>query len=82
MLDLYLKPGDYALTDNGEQSVTDDLTTLEVEFLSLDFACIGALFSGDCDSVNSFQADGTIAAGDSQTCSIQNIIQVTDEPEE
>jgi len=52
-----------------------------VEFPSLDFACIGALFSGDCDSVNSFQANGTIAAGDSQNCSIQNIIQVADEPE-
>jgi hypothetical protein len=81
-VDVTLDPGDYALTDIGEQSVTDDLNTLEAEFPTLNFAWIGGFDDGasDCDNVNDFQLEGTIAAGESQTCSIINLIQVTNAP--
>jgi hypothetical protein len=81
-VDVTLDPGDYALTDIGEQSVTDDLNTLEGEFPTLNFAWIGGFDIGvsDCENVSDFQLEGTITAGESQTCNIINLIQVTNAP--
>jgi len=37
-----------------------------------------ATFSGDCTHIGQFSSEGTIAEGETQTCTIENIVDLTD----
>jgi len=69
-----LDPGSYNVTDIGYPSVTDALSEIIDEFQGISTIIQTTTFSGDCTQIlNNLQtATGTIAAGDSQICNIQN----------
>jgi hypothetical protein len=70
-----LDPGPYNVTDIGYPSVSEALSEIFDEFQGIS-SILGPTptFSGDCEQILGFsqRANGTIAAGDSQTCNIQN----------
>ena len=69
-----LDPGSYNVTDIGYPSVTDALSEIIDEFQGISTIIQTTTFSGDCTQIliNLQTATGTIAAGDSQICNIQN----------
>ena len=73
-----LDPGSYNVTDIGYPSVTDALSEIIDEFQGISTIIQTTTFSGDCTQIlNNLQtATGTIAAGDSQTCNIENAFTV------
>ena len=70
-----LDPGLYNVSDIGYPSVSQALSAVITQFPTIT-SIVGPIptFSGDCDVIlgNSQTATGTIAAGDSQTCNIEN----------
>ena len=75
-----LDPGPYNVTDIGYPSVTEAISEIFDEFAGIT-SIIGPTptFSGDCEQPIlgfSQRANGTIAAGDSQTCNIENAFQI------
>ena len=70
-----LDPGPYNVTDIGYPSVTAAISEIIDEFSGIS-SIVGPTptFSGDCTQIlgNAQTATGTIAAGESQTCNIQN----------
>ena len=72
-----LDPGPYNVTDIGYPSVSEALSEIFDEFQGIS-SILGPtpIFSGDCEQILGFsqRANGTIAAGESQTCNIENAI--------
>jgi hypothetical protein len=73
-----LDPGPYNVTDIGYPSVPLALSEIFDEFQGISSIVPIITFSGDCEQILGFsqRANGTIAAGDSQTCNIQNAFLV------
>jgi hypothetical protein len=73
-----LDPGPYNVTDIGYPSVSLALSEIFDEFQGISSIVPIITFSGDCEQILGFsqRANGTIAAGDSQTCNIQNAFLV------
>ena len=72
--DVTLGPGDYQVTETTATSLFDHVNTF---FLTHPFTPVTLgfpSFTGDCNGISSFQATGTIAVGESQTCNIINSI--------
>jgi cellulose biosynthesis protein BcsQ len=67
-----LGAGNYVVTESLDQSVIDDMRTVEEEF-DVEIL-VRTTFTGNCnqDPNNLRQALGTIAEGESQTCNIHN----------
>ena len=76
-----LDPGPYNVTDIGYPSVSEALSAVITAFQGQGLTSITGpipTFSGDCEQILGFsqRANGTIAAGESQTCNIENAITV------
>ena len=69
-----LDPGPYNVTDIGYPSVSLALSEIFDEFQGISSIVPIITFSGDCEQILGFsqRANGTIAAGDSQICVIDN----------
>jgi hypothetical protein len=67
--------GDYQVSETADPSVATEITNLE-QSLAVDITQ-SIIFSGDCNSVT---GEGTIAEGDLQVCSIENVFTATDLP--
>ena len=69
-----LDPGPYNVTDIGYPSSSQALSAVIAQFPTITSIVPNIIFTGNCDQIlgASQTATGTIAAGDSQTCNIQN----------
>jgi hypothetical protein len=73
-----LGPGVYNVTDIGYPSSSQALSAVIAQFPTITSIVPNIIFSGNCDQIlgASQTATGTIAAGDSQTCNIENAFTV------
>ena len=73
-----LDPGSYNVTDIGYPSSSQALSAVIAQFPTITSIVPNIIFSGNCDQIlgASQTATGTIAAGDSQTCNIENAFTV------
>jgi hypothetical protein len=72
--------GDYVIDEQATPTFVNTLTQLENEFEDFDFQWIQATVEeGDCTLVSAVQAEGTIEEGESETCTLQNLVRVSNE---
>jgi hypothetical protein len=71
-VDVTLGAGNYQVTETPQSSVQTKVSTLDASSNRLTVTGPFATFTGDCSQTDDFEATGTIAAGESQTCDIEN----------
>lgn len=82
-----LGAGNYVVSETPDASVQIDVSDLEDDFRDqsgVTYEITGPIpsFRGDCTSVNAgFEATGTIGAGESQTCEIENHFDIRESPQ-
>jgi hypothetical protein len=81
--DVTLGPGDYVVSETVGETLDEDIQTFSDNHPGRIIASFSPSFTGDCTGTGFFEATGTIAAGESQTCNVINafsIISITPLP--
>jgi hypothetical protein len=79
-VDVTLGAGNYQVTETPQSSVQTKVSALDASSNRLIVTGPFATFTGDCSQTDDFEATGTIAAGESQTCDIENNFVASPEP--
>jgi hypothetical protein len=74
--DVTLGPGNYVVSETSDESLDEDLQTFAENHPDSAILLTSPSFTGDCTKTNLFEATGTIATGDSQTCNVINAFSI------
>ena len=74
--DVTLGPGDYVVSETADETFLEDFQTFFENNPDRGIFTSVPSFTGDCNGISSFQATGTIAVGESQTCNVINAFSI------